>query len=238
MAKSKSTPGLLAAIQGYTGEHEGSKEHEPIVSQLKKIVSDIHRGSEPAGESSPGKQAANEAARKSFQDEMGTEAGHSGGGGQKTSNEPGKASPPDPLADIAGPDGRDDHLTGAAAVKSGGELGSNLSSSGMAPGTTDIRRIAAERELSRKDTHMKPDGKGGDDNKRSNPPGGAEPPAKRIGEAPAPAAVATGKEPEGDRAARESSKQPEQPPVRVPQQRDPFAVAGEQAKKKLAAALR
>jgi hypothetical protein len=238
MAKSKSTPGLLAAIQGYEGEHGSSPQHEPIVSQLKKVVADIHRGSEPAGDSSPGKAAASDAARRSFQDQMGAEVNHSGGGGQKTSNAPGKATPPDPLADIAGPDGRDDHLTGTAAVKSGGELDSNLSGKGMAPGTSDIRRIAAERELARKDTHMKTDGKGGDDNKRSNAPGPAAPSAKRIGEAPAPAAVATGKEPEGDRAAREASKQPEPPPVRVPQQRDPFAVAGEQAKKKLAAALK
>jgi hypothetical protein len=238
MAKSKSTPGLLAAIEGYTGEHAGSKEHEPIVSQLQRVVADIHRGSEPAGQSSPGHQAANEAARKSFQEEMPAEASHGGGGGQRTSNEPGKASPPDPLADIAGPDGRDDRMTGVAAVKSAGNRESVLPSSGMAPGTADIRRIAAERELSRKDTHMKPDGKGGEDNKRSNPPAPAAAPAKRIGDAPAPAAVATGKEPEGDRAARKSGEQPEQPPVRVPQQRDAFAVAGEQAKKKLAAALR
>lgn len=236
---SKSTPGLLKAIEGYTGEHQGSKRHEPIVSQLKKVVSDIHRGSEPAGESSPGSQAASSAAAKSFQDKMGAEVNHSGGRGNRITNEPGKAGAPDPLADIAGPDGRDDHLTGVAAVHSAGNRKSVLPSSGLAPGTSEIRRIAAERELSRKDTHMKPGAhKPGDDNKKSMPAGEGFPPASRIGDSPAPGAVATGTEPEGDRAARESGKPSESPPVRVPQQRDPFAVAGEQAKKKLAAALK
>lgn len=236
---SKSTPGLLKAIEGYTGEHQGSKRHEPIVSQLKKVVSDIHRGSEPAGESSPGKQAANSAAAKSFQDEMGAEVNHSGGRGNRVSNEPGKAGAPDPLADIAGPDGRDDRMTGVAAVRSSGNRESTLPSSGLAPGSAEIRRIAAERELARKDTHMNPSPHEPDDNNKKNmPPGEGYPLGRRIGDAPAPAATATGREPEGDRAERESGKPPEMPPVRVPQQRDPFAVAGEKAKKKLAAALK
>jgi len=236
---SKSTPGLLKAIEGYTGEHAGSKEHEPIVSQLKRVVSDIHKGSAPAGESSPGRSAAQDAASKSFQDRMPAEAGHDGGRGNKYSNAPGEAGAPDPLADIAGPDGRSDHLTGVAAVKSAGNRQSNLPSSGLPPGTAEIRRIAAEREMSRKDTHMNPNAhKGGDDNKKSMPPGEGYPVSKRLGDVEAPAAVRSGSQPEGDRAERDAGKPPEQPPVRVPQQRDPFAVAGEQAKKKLAASLK
>jgi hypothetical protein len=235
---SKSTPGLLKAIEGYTGEHAGSKEHEPIVSQLKRVASDIHKGSAPS-ESSPGRAAAQDAASKSFQDRMPAEAGHDGGRGNKYSNAPGQAGAPEQIADIAGPDGRSDHLSGVAAVKSAGNRQSNLPSSGLPPGTAEIRRIAAEREMSRKDTHMKPGAhKGGDDNKRSMPPGEGYPVSKRIGDVEAPAAVRSGSQPEGDRAERDSGKPPEQPPVRVPQQRDPFAVAGEQAKKKLAASLK
>ena len=132
---SKSTPGLLKAIEGYTGEHAGSKEHEPIVSQLKRVVNDIHKGSEPAGKSSPGRAAAEGAASRSFQDRMPAEANHDGGRGNKYSNAPGKAGALEQVADIAGPDGRSDHLTGVAAVKSAGNRQSNLPSSGLPPGT-------------------------------------------------------------------------------------------------------
>ncbi len=232
---SRSTGELLRAIEGFTKEHKGSPKHEPMIDQLKRVTGEIAKGSS-GGEDSPGRLAAASAAGTAVRDTMSSEATQPKGDGQKRSNEPGHAGAPDPLADIAGPDGRDDHLTGAAAVNSGGARRSNLPSTGLAPGTMEIRRIAAERERSRPDTHMTPGAhKPGDNNKKSNQPGDGYPPAGRIGNAKT-APITGGSPAEALRAGREAATQPEEPPVRVPQQGDPFAVAREQAKKKLAAA--
>jgi hypothetical protein len=228
---SKSEKDLLTAIEGYTKEHKGSKTHEPMIDQLGRVHDEIanHKGGGPA---SPGSLAAKEVGEQA----MSGESSQSPGDGQKRSNEPGHAGAPDPLADIAGPDGRDDRMKGVAAVPSGGIRSSNQPSSGMAPGTMEIRRIAADREKSRPDSKLKPGPTGGkDDNKDSNPHGDGYPAAARIGDAQ-DASYKRGSPAEAQRAGREAQDQPEDAPPRVPQQRDAFVAAREQAKKKLATA--
>ena len=232
---SKSTGELLRAIEGFTKEHKGSPKHEPMIDQLKRVSGEIGK-QKGAGGDSPGKLAAASAADGAVRDTMSSEATQPKGDGQKRSNEPGHAGAPDPLVDIAGPDGRDDHLTGAAAVNSAGARRSNLPSSGLAPGTMEIRRIAAAREASRPDTHMKPGAhKPGDDNKGTNPAGEGYPASGRTGDVRT-APISGGSPTEAVRAGRQAGTPPEEPPVRVPQQGDPFATAREAAKKRLAAA--
>jgi hypothetical protein len=218
---SKSIPALLKAVEGYSGEHGSSKEHKPIAEQLKAAVAQIHADQGEEARESPGKTAANQAAR----DTMASEASHGAGDGQKRSNKPGEANAPDPLVDIAGPDGRNDHLTGVAAVNSAGTRRSNLPSSGLPPGPAEIRRIAAQREMARPDSRMKPDGKPGEDNKKTNPPGEGYPAAGRIGDVKT-APIRPGSHAEADRAGSESDKQPEDAPPRVSQQPDQFVGAG------------
>jgi hypothetical protein len=218
---SKSTPGLLKAIDDFTAEHGSSKEHQPIAALLSKAVSGL-KGGNNAGRDTPGSKAA---ARAS----MPAEEAHTSGGGNKNANTPGSADAPDPLADIAPGNGRDDRLTGTAAVSSEGERKANLPSNGLPPGTAEIRRIAAQRELSRSDTKMKPGAhKPGDSNKESNPKGEGlptdnssdpgTPPLKGAGDAIA------------QRAASQAQTQPEAAPPRVSQQPDAFVTAGQKAR--------
>lgn len=231
VATSKSTPGLLKAMQGFIDEHGSSPQHKPIAEQLAKMKSEID-GTQ-GGKTSPGKDAV----EKAIKHGMPAETGHDGGDGNIKSQDPGEAHPPDKLADIAGPSGsKDDRLTGVAAVPSGGNVHSQHPSSGLAPGTLEMRRIVADREGSRPDSRMKVDPKPGEDNKQSQPAGPPAPPASRIGDVKTPPATDTGRQAEAERAARDSGDQPEEPPVRTTQQNDPFAAAKQKARKMLAAA--
>src|ERR1700721_2811521 len=138
---SKSTPGLLKAIDDWSSEHGSDKAHQPTAALLSKAVAGL-KGGNNAGRDTPGSKAAAKAS-------MPSEDSHPPSGGNKNANAPGSADAPDPLADIAPGNGRDDRLTGTAAVSSDGERKANLPSNGLPPGTAEIRRIAAQREMSR-----------------------------------------------------------------------------------------
>jgi hypothetical protein len=174
---SKSTPALLAAIAGYRGEHSGSKEHESIIEQLSRIEGEV-KGGKAVPQDSPGRKEATAAAQR----EMGAERGHSGGGGQRDSNDPAPAAahgetPPNPAPSNGAPE---DKLTGAASVPSRGNAVSAKGAPSWPSGANTIRGLAAERALS-------------DGNKDSNLPGSAPPNSARVGDVSPPAKEPTDK---------------------------------------------
>ena len=227
---SKSIPMLSGAIKAYVNEHGGAGDHQPMAEQLTKVIAEIH-GKHTGGDVSPGKQRAIDAAKNA----MPAEKGHSPGAGNTESNLPGKADLPDKVADIAGPNGRDDRMHDVAAVPSGGAIVSVRPAGAPGPGTMDIRRIAAAREASRPDSKMKADTKTGDDNTRSNPAGPAAPSSGLTGDVKMPAPVG-GSDTEAIKAGAAAMKPDETPPARVGQPDDPWAAAAMKAKQMMGAA--
>jgi hypothetical protein len=229
MAKGTAEADLLKAIEGYQTEHKGSKQHEDMISQLKRVQDQV-TGKDTAG-MSPGKRRAMEAAGEHT---MTSESRQPVGDNNRQSNEPATANRSDKVADVFGKDGRDDRMTKTAAVPSAGAIRSNLPSTGLAPGTAEARRIVADREKSRPDTKMDPDGDAGDDNKQSQPAGEGYPPAKRVGAVTAPS-LKGGSSADAKRSGTQARQVAE---VTVPDGvgHDPWATASAQAKKRLLAA--
>lgn len=223
---SKSIPMLDKAISAYVSEHGSNGQHKPMAEQLTKAMAEIH--GHGSSEVSPGKQRAIDASKNA----MASEAGHSPGAGNTESNLPGKAGLPDKVADIAGPNGRDDRMHDVAAVPSGGALVAVKPPGSAGPGTMDIRRIAAAREASRPDSKMKADNKAPDDNTR-NPKGDSEPNSGLTGDVKMPAPTG-GSQSNAVQAASDATKPPEAPGARVGQPDDPWAKAAEAAKQMLA----
>lgn len=229
MAKGTADAALLAAIEGYQSEHKGSKQHEDMISQLKRVQDQVSGRSAAPG-ASPGKRAALKAGGE---DTMTSES-REPAGDNKQSNEPAEPNIPDKVAAMFGKDGRDDRMKGTEAVRSGGITVSNLPSEGLAPGTAEIRRIVADRERSRPDTKMKSDPhKPGDDNKQSQPAGEGYPPAKRVGDVTG-ASLKGGSATEVKGFGTQAKSVAE---TQVPDGvgHDPWATASAQAKKRLLA---
>lgn len=231
VANSRSGRALLEAIAGFHGEHGQNPAHEPIVSQLRRVMADVHRGSSSEPGDSPGQREAKTAA---FQKEIASERQHDGGDGQTRSNQPGP--PAHHGQDNEHPvihegDGRNDHLSGSTVQHTAGNVRSNLPGPGMAAGSGEIRRIAAEREQSRPDSHMADRQNRGDNNRRSEPPGAGFPPAGRVGDAPQPAPRPGAGGPPGPSSANSPAAEPV--PPRVGQSADPFVRAGVQAKQRM-----
>jgi hypothetical protein len=187
------TPGLLRAIEGFSGANAGKKEHETNIALLQRVKADIERG-KASPSSTPGQREAIQAAQKN----MPAESGHSGGDGQKTSNEPGSAHHGDPAVDMHEDSSEERKISGAGPVPSRGQLLSVHSAPAAASGIADIRRMAAEKELSRPDTKFTPIKRSGDGNKESNLPGKAAPNTKRIGDVRSAAKAPGDKNTEGD----------------------------------------
>ena len=213
---SKSAPALLQAIEGYSGEHAGSKQHESTIDLLAKVKAEMERG-HATPEPSPGKRSAMQAA----QIEMPAERGHSGGEGNTSTNKPGSAHESDPAADEGADSSEERKITGAGPVPSSGQALSNLPGSAMAPGIVDIRRMAAMKGIEA--------GRSSEGNARSNPPGKAAPNSGRIGDVKAPA-----KAPADNNAGNAASL--ETPPQAMSKDAvgsggDPWARAAQKARK-------
>jgi hypothetical protein len=208
----RSAPALLKAIEGFRGETAGQKEHEDINSHLSRVAEEIQRG-HSTPQDSPGRREAQGAAQAAFQRNHPSEAAHSGGDGQRRSNEPGSAhpadQPPGPVSERQG--SGSDKLKGAEPVPSHDNVHSAAPSTGFTGGEAEIRRAAAERELSRPDTKFASVAE-------KNRPGGQKesvapaPPAResgRLGEVSAPGITNTQRPGEAERVGKESATQPE-----------------------------
>jgi hypothetical protein len=167
---SKSTPGLLAAIEGYSAEHAGSPEHESNISLLKRVAGEIKRGKGDATNDSPGAREARAAAQVN----MGAEEGHDGGDGNKTSNRPGSFATNEETVDPQDASKGTRTMSGTGPVPSEGHLRSNLTAAAAPSGVIDIRRGAALKALESERSS------GG--NAHSNRPGNAPGNEKRIGD--------------------------------------------------------
>jgi hypothetical protein len=173
---SKSTPGLLKAIQDFHAEHGADKEHESTTALLARVAGDIGPRKGKAEDSSvadsPGRQAAREVS-------MPSEANHDGGEGNKTTNAPGSPDIPDPVADQHDKS-YPSQMSGTEPVRSGGNILSAMpgpkAQSGELP---DIRRTASLAALEK--------GKSSAGNAISNARGMAEPNSERMGDVKAPA---------------------------------------------------
>ena len=165
------TQGLLKAIEGWTGENSGNKEHESNVALLQRVAGEISKG-KGGDKISPGQFEAQHAAQKN----MPSEEGHDGGKGSVKTNEPGsfrgneKAA--DPQSASKGP------LSGAGPVPSDGHLTSAKAGPSAPSGIVEMRRMAAAKGLEAGMTS------GG--NRRSNPEQPFPPASKRIGDVKAP----------------------------------------------------
>lgn len=204
------TRNLLKAIEGYSGAVAGSKEHEPIVSQLERIKEEALKGHSSAPPS-PGQLAAQGA----YQVDHPSEENHAPGQGNTRANAP---APParrnERAPDVISEPNTADKITGAAPPESGGMTRSALPAHGFSGGEAQIRRVAAERELSRPDTKMrataeknKPGGQ-----KESVAPAPPAPKGPRIGNVHAPEITNTQRHGEAAKAGREAQKQPEATP--------------------------
>jgi hypothetical protein len=171
MAASKSSPGLLSAIEGYSAEHAGSPQHESNIALLQRVKGEIAKGH--GGDTiSPGQREASSAAQKN----MPAEENHSGGEGNKTTNAPGSGFPKsEPVADIQADGTGHDVAISGGPEPSDGQVHSNLSGPAAASGKLpDMRRQAALKDLEKGPTS--------EGNKESNPPGKAGANDKRIGD--------------------------------------------------------
>jgi hypothetical protein len=166
---SKSTPGLLSAIEGYSAEHAGSPEHESNIKLLQRVAGEVKRGK--GGDTLTDSPGAREA-KAASQTNMPAEEDHSGGEGNKTTNRPGSFAGNEDVADPQ--DGSQGPLTGAGPAPSDGHLHSTLTGASMPSGEVDIRRGAALKALE--------SGRSSEGNKESNAPGRAGPNEKRIGD--------------------------------------------------------
>jgi hypothetical protein len=210
---SRSIRNLEAAVEGFHREHGSSPEHEGASKLLQRAMAELHGAGPPP---SPGENAAHLAA-------MGSETGHAGGDGQVRSNESGSAGHGEPVVDIHGSSERSDHMTKTEPVPSRGNVISAMPG-GMAGGTSEVRRIAAQREMSRRDSRFSPLTRAGESNKESNPKGEGYPAGGRIGNATSSVKKLGAVGGDGD------SDDMERNPVRLQQQRNPFARASEQAR--------
>lgn len=206
---SKSAPGLLAAIEGYSAEHAGSPEHESNIKLLQRVGSEIKRGKGDATNDSPGSREAQAASQKN----MPAEENHSGGEGNKTTNAPGQFDDNEEVADPQ--DASKGPNKSAGPVPSDGNLHSNLTASLMPKGVVDIRRGAALAALEK--------GPSSEGNAISNTPGSAGGNEKRIGDV-----TMSGKTP-NDRNTGEFEGTP--PFGKEPLKGDGWTTAREKAKK-------
>jgi hypothetical protein len=198
----------MAAIEGFQREHGSAPEHTGSNELLGRVMRELHGAGPPP---SPGQRAAHNAA-------MGAEVGHPGGDGQVMANKPGSAHQGEPAPDIHGSSERSDHMTATAPAPSKGNVLSAMPG-GAAGGARQIRRIAAERETSRRDTKFGALKGAGENNKESNPSGEGYPGASRVGAASSGVKVLGS----GDHDADDY----ERAPARTAQQRNPFARAGD-----------
>lgn len=218
------TEALLKAIEGFSGENAGKKEHEGTIGLLARVKADIERGTASRIDS-PGRREAAGAAQRNIP----SESQHSSGDGQARSNEPGSANQGDPTPDPWGKDGRDDRLTGAAAVPSKGNTTTNASTS-FPRGIADIRRIAAEKEASRPDSKIKDlEGKPGGNND-SNAKGAPAEKSDRIGN------VSPLKSEPSDANTQKTTPEARPPFTGESLQGDGWGKAASEAKKRLAKA--
>lgn len=167
---SKSAPGLLSAIEGYSAEHSGSKEHEPNIALLKRVAAEIASGH--GGDTiSPGQKEASAAAQKN----MPAEEGHDGGKGSVKTNEPGSARQGDAVAEPSSNSRGTQNMANAEVKDTDGHVTSNFPGPAARTGVLpDMRRQAALKELEKGPTS------GG--NNRSNPEQPFPPASKRIGD--------------------------------------------------------
>jgi hypothetical protein len=211
----RSAPALLKAIEGFRGETAGSREHEGINAHLSRVAEEVKRG-HSTPQDSPGRREAQGVAQAAFQRNHPSEQGHSAGDGQVRSNEPGSAhpadQPPGPVSERQG--SGSDKLRGAEPPPSHDNVHSAAPSTGFTGAEAEIRRAAAERELSRPDTKIHATAE-------KNRPGGQResvapaPPARksgRLGEVSAPEIANTQRPGEAERAGKESATQPESRP--------------------------
>lgn len=174
---------ILKAIEGFSAENAGNKRHESNIALLARVKKDIERGKDSGTSISPGKREAMQAAQKN----MSAETGHSGGEGQKRSNEPaGIPARSEPVADIHA-DSSEERKMQAGPAPSRGQFQTVAAAPSAASGVQDIRRMAAAKELSRPDTKFPPVKRSGDGNKHSNLPGPEAASEKRIGDVRPPA---------------------------------------------------
>jgi hypothetical protein len=173
---------IIKAIQGFSAENAGKKEHEGNIALLARVKADIERGK--GSNTSIGSREATAAAQRN----MPAETGHDGGKGETKTNEPGSANPGDRAADVQeeskGP------MTSAGPPPSDGHLTSNMTAAAMPGGVVDMRRMAAMKELEKGPTS--------EGNKESNSPGKAMANEKRIGDVKAAAKSPGDKNTEGD----------------------------------------
>jgi hypothetical protein len=167
---SKSAPGLLSAIEGYSSEHAGAPEHEENIALLKRVAGEIAKG-HGGDKISPGQHEAKAAAQKN----MPSEENHSGGEGNKTTNAPGSFGDNEDVAEPSENSTGTENMATAKVAASGGHLESNLRGPAAASGKLpDMRRQAALKDLEKGPTS--------EGNKESNPPGKAGGNEKRIGD--------------------------------------------------------
>ncbi len=183
---SASTPALLAAIEGYAGEHAGSKEHEPNIQLLKRVKGEIEKGHGGDQIMSPGRREAQGAAQKN----MPAESGHDGGKGSIKTNEPGSASQGERAANPQDESHGTQDVRGMGPAPSDGHVTANLHGASAPSGIVEMRRMAASKGLEAGSTS------GG--NRRSNPPGDHLPASNRIGDVKAPAGVPADRNTLGD----------------------------------------
>jgi hypothetical protein len=180
---SKSEPGLLSAIEGYSSEHAGSSEHESNIALLKRVKGEIEKG-KGGDKVSPGQAEASAAAQRN----MPSEEGHDGGKGSIKTNEPGSFNTNEEVVDPQ--DASKGPLSGAGPVPSEGHLRSNLTGAVARGGIVEMRRMAASKGLEA--------GKTSEGNKESNPSQPEPPASKRIGDVKAAAKAPGDKNTEGD----------------------------------------
>lgn len=211
MAKTQALGRLRDAIEGYKGETAGTPGHEDVHALLDRAASEAERG-HSTPQDSPGRREASSAASEAYQRNHPSEEGHSGGEGNTRPNAPGSAHPADQPPDI-GRDGANtaDKLKGSGPVPSHDNLHSVASATGFSGGDASIRRIAAERELSRPDSKFKAkEGKAGG-NKESVDKAPPADRGDRIGDVSAPPITNTQKRGEAAKAGATADNDADDP---------------------------
>lgn len=230
------THNLLKAIEGYKGAAAGSEGYEGVQELLQRVKEEALKG-HSTQQDSPGKRQAADAA---FQRDHPSEAAHSVGDGNVRSNEPGGAEHGQTPPEVFEREGSsaDKIKTGAAPPPSRGNVISAMPAHGFTGGEAQIRRAAAEKEMSRPESKMastaeknKPGG-----NKESVAPA---PPARgegRIGDVSAPEITNTQRHGEAAKAGREAQTPPEARPPYAQQDigGDRWSRASAKAKAKMA----
>lgn len=229
----KSAPALLKAIEGFRGETAGSKEHEDINTHLSRVAEEVKRG-HSTPQDSPGRREARGAAEAAFQRNH-SEDTHTVGDDNRGANPASSAREGErPALPVSGREGGGSDKIVEGPVKTAGNLHSNLSSSGFSGPDSEIRRIAAERELSRpdakiRDTEGKPGG-----NRESVGKAPEAPLVKRVGGDTVPSITNTQKSGEAQRAGTNAEDRMEDQPETVGHSADAWSRANAKAKAKLA----